>query len=67
MFALLPTCSSLPGQSVIRMCYKRSPHEGIRLIVIGSGSAVNVVESSMNRNPKARVAVIGRDDPVGIE
>ena len=36
------------------------------LIVVGSGSAMNVVEPFMNRNPKAKVAVIDKDDPGGI-
>ena len=36
------------------------------LIVVGSGFAMNIVEPFINRNPKARVAVIDKDDPGGI-
>ena len=36
------------------------------LIAIGSGSAMNIVEAFLQRNPKTKVAVIDKDDPGGI-
>jgi len=36
------------------------------LIVIGTGSAMNIVEPFLNRNPDAKVAVIDKDEPGGI-
>jgi dihydrolipoamide dehydrogenase len=36
------------------------------LIVIGSGSAMNIVDPMIQANPKIRVAVIDRDEPGGI-
>jgi len=36
------------------------------LIVIGTGSAMNIVEPFLNRNPNAKVAVIDKDEPGGI-
>src|SRR5438445_12743934 len=36
------------------------------LIVIGSGSAMNVVEPMIQENPKIKVAVIDKDEPGGI-
>ncbi|MEM3383533.1 MAG: dihydrolipoyl dehydrogenase [Nitrososphaeria archaeon] len=35
-------------------------------IVIGSGSAMTVVEAIIQENPKAKIAVIDKDDPGGI-
>ena len=36
------------------------------LVIIGTGSAMNLLEPFLRRNPNARVAVIDRDDPGGI-
>src|SRR3989442_13678827 len=36
------------------------------LIVIGSGSAMNVVDPMIQENPNIRVAVIDKDEPGGI-
>jgi len=36
------------------------------LIVIGSGSAMNIVEPMIQENPKIKVAVIDKDEPGGI-
>ncbi len=36
------------------------------LIVIGTGSAMNIVDPFLRMNPKARVAVIDKDEPGGI-
>src|SRR5438046_10718212 len=36
------------------------------LIVIGSGSAMNIVEPMIQDNPKIRIAVIDKDEPGGI-
>ena len=36
------------------------------LIVIGSGSAMNLVDPMLQRNPEMRVAVIDKDEPGGI-
>ena len=36
------------------------------LIVIGTGSAMNIVEPFLNRYPNAKVAVIDKDEPGGI-
>jgi dihydrolipoamide dehydrogenase len=36
------------------------------LISIGTGSAISVVEAMIQQNPKAKVAVIDKDDPGGI-
>ena len=36
------------------------------LIAIGSGSAMNIVEAFLKRNPRTKVAVIDKDDPGGI-
>ena len=36
------------------------------LIVIGTGSAMNIVDPIMRRNPGMRVAVIDKDEPGGI-
>jgi len=36
------------------------------LIVVGTGSAMNVVEGAIQENPKIKVAVIDKDDPGGI-
>ena len=36
------------------------------LIVIGTGSAMNIVDPLLRRNPKMKVAVIDKDDPGGI-
>jgi len=36
------------------------------LIVIGSGSAMNVVDPMIQENPKIKVAVIDKDEPGGI-
>jgi len=40
--------------------------ERYELIVIGTGSAMNLVEPFLRRNPEARVAVIDKDEPGGI-
>jgi mycothione reductase len=36
------------------------------LIVIGSGSAMNIVDPMISENPKIKIAVIDKDDPGGI-
>jgi dihydrolipoamide dehydrogenase len=36
------------------------------LIVVGTGSAMNVVEGAIQENPRIKVAVIDKDDPGGI-
>src|SRR5215471_20079991 len=36
------------------------------LIVIGSGSAMNVVDPMLQQNPRMKVAVIDKDEPGGI-
>jgi mycothione reductase len=36
------------------------------LIIIGTGSAMNLVEPFLKRNPEARIAVIDKDQPGGI-
>jgi len=36
------------------------------LVIIGTGSAMNIVEPYLNRYPKARIAVIDKDPPGGI-
>ena len=36
------------------------------LISIGTGSAIGIVEAMLNENPKAKVAVIDKDEPGGI-
>src|SRR5438445_10575546 len=36
------------------------------LIVIGSGSAMNIVEPMIQDNPNVRIAVIDKDEPGGI-
>src|SRR5438132_8678573 len=36
------------------------------LLVIGSGSAMNVVDPMIQENPKVKVAVIDKDEPGGI-
>lgn len=36
------------------------------LIVVGTGSAMNVVEAAIQENPRIKVAVIDKDDPGGI-
>ncbi len=36
------------------------------LIVIGSGSAMNIVEPMIRRNPQIKIAVIDKDEPGGI-
>ena len=36
------------------------------LIVIGSGSAMNLVDPMIQENPKIRIAVIDKDEPGGI-
>ncbi len=36
------------------------------LIVIGSGSAMNIVEPMIQDNPNIRIAVIDKDEPGGI-
>ncbi len=36
------------------------------LIVIGTGSAMNIVDAMIQQNPKIRVAVIDKDEPGGI-
>ncbi len=36
------------------------------LIVIGTGSAMNIVDPMMQQNPEIRIAVIDKDDPGGI-
>ena len=36
------------------------------LITIGTGSAISVVEAMIHQNPKAKIAVIDKDEPGGI-
>ena len=36
------------------------------LIVVGSGSAMNVVDPMLQQNPELKVAVIDKDEPGGI-
>ena len=36
------------------------------MIVVGTGSAMNVVEAAIQENPRINVAVIDKDDPSGI-
>src|SRR3989442_2863157 len=36
------------------------------LLVIGSGSAMNVVDPMIQENPKIKIAVIDKDEPGGI-
>jgi dihydrolipoamide dehydrogenase len=36
------------------------------LIVVGSGSAMNIVDPITQRNPKIKIAVIDKDEPGGI-
>lgn len=36
------------------------------LIIIGTGSAMNIVDAFMQRNPQSKIAVIDKDDPGGI-
>src|SRR6059058_2327379 len=36
------------------------------LIVIGSGSAMNIVDALIQENPNTRIAVIDKDEPGGI-
>jgi len=36
------------------------------LIIIGTGSAMNIVEAFIQKNPHAKVAIIDKDDPGGI-
>ncbi|MGD8544376.1 MAG: dihydrolipoyl dehydrogenase, partial [Candidatus Bathyarchaeota archaeon] len=36
------------------------------LISIGTGSAMNIVDAMLQRNPKLKVAVIDKDEPGGI-
>lgn len=36
------------------------------LVVIGSGSAMNIVEPMIQKNPRIRIAVIDKDEPGGI-
>ena len=36
------------------------------VVVVGSGSAMNVVEALIEDNPKVKVAVIDKDEPGGI-
>src|SRR5437763_16149966 len=36
------------------------------LIIIGSGSAMNIVDPMIQENPKIRIAVIDKDEPGGI-
>ena len=36
------------------------------LIVIGTGSAMNIASALMNRDPEMKVAVIDKDEPGGI-
>src|SRR5579864_7260730 len=36
------------------------------LIVIGSGSAMNIVDPMIQQNPKIKIAVIDKDEPGGI-
>ncbi|HUI24179.1 MAG TPA: dihydrolipoamide dehydrogenase, partial [Nitrososphaerales archaeon] len=36
------------------------------LIVIGSGSAMNLVDPMLQQNPTMKIAVIDKDDPGGI-
>src|SRR3989337_3857635 len=36
------------------------------MIVIGTGSAMDIVNATMEKNPKMKVAVIDKDEPGGI-
>ena len=36
------------------------------LIIIGSGSATNLLDALINRNPKIKIAIIDKDEPGGI-
>jgi len=36
------------------------------LIIVGSGSAMNIVDAMIQRNPKIKIAVIDKDEPGGI-
>jgi mycothione reductase len=36
------------------------------LIIVGSGSAMNIVDAMIRRNPKIKIAVIDKDEPGGI-
>ena len=36
------------------------------LIIIGSGSATNLLDALISRNPKIKIAVIDKDEPGGI-
>ena len=35
------------------------------LLVIGTGSAMNLIEPMINLNPKMKIAVVDKDDPGG--
>jgi dihydrolipoamide dehydrogenase len=56
---LLLATSSRPKLRVMRM-------RQYDLIVIGSGSAMNIVEPMIQENPKIKIAVIDKDEPGGI-
>ncbi|MDG6922923.1 MAG: dihydrolipoyl dehydrogenase, partial [Nitrososphaerota archaeon] len=36
------------------------------LIIIGSGSATNLLDALISRNPKIKIAIIDKDEPGGI-
>jgi mycothione reductase len=44
----------------------RGPMQSYDLIIIGTGSAMNIVEPFLERNPSAKIAVIDKDPPGGI-
>ncbi len=44
----------------------RCPMKEYDLIAIGSGSAMNIIDPMIRRNPKIKVAVIDKDEPGGI-
>jgi mycothione reductase len=45
---------------------KRSTMKQYDLIVIGSGSATNLLDALISRNPKIKIAIIDKDEPGGI-
>src|ERR1700693_1623181 len=45
---------------------KGSPMKEYDLIIIGSGSATNLLDALISRNPKIKIAIIDKDEPGGI-
>jgi mycothione reductase len=45
---------------------KGSPMKEYDLIIIGSGSATNLLDALISRNPKIKIALIDKDEPGGI-